>query len=365
MNAKSYPIFAVVVALCVILLAVGVYFVHTEVSGIKTQVAELTTKVGAITTPPTETPKDKTLKELQNGKPFVFVGTNVSHPTVKIMELGFWDACVDYDLSCKFMSVEGNDIAGLVAMMDTISPNNTSGITSSIYDTAFYADTQKAIDAGIPVVNWHFIMDEGTLPGLKAWVSADVAAYGKAAGEAMGKQIKCKGTVAITQGAHTSTEDLAATSFSDALKAACPKVKVLEPQEEGYDPPQAIAKATAILTANPDVVGAFSTTGAGPTTWAKAAQDRGKQPGDITIISMDYTVENLDLVKSGWVYGLVGQPIYEENYKAVELLVAALKGEEVPYANPLECPIITLKDIGPYYELAQRAVDFNALTSVR
>src|SRR4030042_2124687 len=299
--------------------------------------------------------------DIQNGKPFVMVVTNVNHPVVKIMEMGFWDACQNYKLKCRFMGVDGNDIAGLVAQMDTLSADNASGISSSIYDTAFYAPIDKIIADGVPVINWHFAATPDQIKGLSAWVSADIVDYASRAGVAMGEAIKCKGTVAVTQGALTSTETPVAEAFTKALQEACPKVTVLAPQEEGYDPPTAIPKATAILTANKDIVGAFSTTGAGPTTWSKAAQDRGKEPGESVIISMDYSVENLDLVKAGWVYALVGQPLYEENYVAVELLLAKLKGEVIAFDNPLEAPIIKLADIDQYYELANRAAEFDAL----
>jgi len=73
------------------------------------------------------------------------------------------------------------------------------------------------------------------------------------------------------------------------------------------------------------------------------------------IISMDYTRPNLDLVKSGKVYGLVAQPLYEEFYNAVELVGAALDGQTVQYRNLLPAPIVLLKDIAKYYEFNDRA----------
>ena len=68
------------------------------------------------------------------------------------------------------------------------------------------------------------------------------------------------------------------------------------------------------------------------------------------IISMDYTRPNLDLVKAGKVFGLVGQPLVEEFRQCVHILDKVLRGEKYDYANPLPAPIITLKDIDTYYE---------------
>jgi len=69
---------------------------------------------------------------------------------------------------------------------------------------------------------------------------------------------------------------------------------------------------------------------------------------------MDYTRVNLDLVKAGWVYAVVGQPLYEEVYRDVELLIAALKGEEVQFANTMDSPIITADMVDKYYGYADR-----------
>jgi len=70
---------------------------------------------------------------------------------------------------------------------------------------------------------------------------------------------------------------------------------------------------------------------------------------------MDYTRPNLDLVKEGKVYGLVGQPLYEEFYACADLLLKALKGESFEYRNLLPAPIITASDLDKYYEFNDRA----------
>jgi ribose transport system substrate-binding protein len=70
---------------------------------------------------------------------------------------------------------------------------------------------------------------------------------------------------------------------------------------------------------------------------------------------MDYTRPNLDLVKEGKVYGLVGQPLYEEFYACAEILGKVLDGKTVEYRNLLPAPIITAADINKYYEFNDRA----------
>ena len=135
------------------------------------------------------------------------------------------------------------------------------------------------------------------------------------------------------------------------MKKKYPNVKVLDPIEEGFDTPTAIDRATAIIQANPDIVGAFSTTGAGPSTWAGAQENTGK---NIVAIAMDYSRVNLDLVKEGKIYGVIAQPLYAEFAIAAELLDTLLRGGEIEYDNLLEAPLVTQDNIDEYYIILEK-----------
>lgn len=336
-------------------IVVGAIFILIGFNQGASQSNNLTATIAAFPTPVPAATKEPSLRDLQAGKPFVYAGTNMNHPVVKIMELGFVEACLHYDVLCKMVAVDGNDIPGLVAMVDMIPAQGASGMTSFFYDKAFFAPAAGAIKAGIPVINWHSPVDQGDIPGLTAWVSAQPNLYGVEAANLMAKATGCKGTVAITVGSINATEGPLAGFFTAQLQSKCPDMKILDPQEEGFDPPVAIAKAVAILQGTPGITGAFSTTGGGPTTWAKAAEEFGKAKGEIKIISMDTSTVNLDLVKDGSVLAVVAQPLYAENYKSVEILISLLKGEKVAYANPLEAPLVTKDKVAAYYDEANRA----------
>jgi ribose transport system substrate-binding protein len=135
------------------------------------------------------------------------------------------------------------------------------------------------------------------------------------------------------------------------MKQNFPAVRVLAPIEEGFDAPMAISRASAILQGNADIAAAFSTTGGGPVTWANASKESGKK---IIIVGMDYTRVNLDLVKNGEVFAIVGQPLWDESYGAAELLAKKAKGEKIPWWTKLNAPFITKDKLGPYYELLEK-----------
>jgi ribose transport system substrate-binding protein len=216
----------------------------------------------------------------------------------------------------------------------------------------FYPYIKDLSNAGINAVVPHFPINQGDAPGLKANLGADPVAYSKAAAEAIGQKINGKGTVAVTEGSFNTVEDSAAKSFAATMNQEFPNVKVLAPQEEGFEVPTAVAKAVSIINNNSDIVGAFSTTGGGATTWA-TAQDQSKK--QLVIIGVDYTRQNLELIKAGKVYAVVAQPLYDEAVQSVILLDKLLKGETVPYKTVLPSPLVTADKVDTYLDIVNRA----------
>jgi ribose transport system substrate-binding protein len=295
--------------------------------------------------PPTSAPMVK-------GHHIALVQFLKGHPVHRLMQLGFHDACVALKYDCELLLTDSTSAQDMIPLAEQALAEPVDGIVFYAVDNSFFPTIAKFKAKGIPVVTPHFTSFDQAESGLTAVVGADVAAYGKAAADAIGDKLGGTGTVAVTEGSFNQTEDLAANSFKDEMTAKYPNVKVLPSQEEGFDQAGAIAKAEAIIAGNPDITAAFSTTGNGPTTWSTAAADTNKQ---LVIISMDYTRPNLDLVKAGKVYGLVAQPLYDEFYQAVVLVGEAIDGKPVTYRNLLPAPIIYAADLAKYYEFNDRA----------
>jgi ribose transport system substrate-binding protein len=68
-------------------------------------------------------------------------------------------------------------------------------------------------------------------------------------------------------------------------------------------------------------------------------------------IGMDYTRVNLDLVKNGEVWAVVGQPLWDESFEAAKLLKKMAAGETVPYWTEMPAPVITADKLDPYYKM--------------
>jgi ribose transport system substrate-binding protein len=186
-------------------------------------------------------------------------------------------------------------------------------------------------------------------------IAADTALYPDPVAKAMCEELKkqgvTSGSIAVTENNHNATEDKVAEVFTAGIQKYCPEFTVLPVELEGPEPTGAIAVATSIMQAHPDLVAALSTTGGGPTTWAGAQTETGKK---IVSAGMDATRVNLDLVKDGQVWGLVAQPLYEESKGSAELLYKLANGEEVDYWTVLEAPLVTKDNMDAYYAILDK-----------
>ncbi len=346
-NKRLLTLFSFIIVLSILLAACSqpteVPTIEQEEQATEVEVAE-----------PTDEPEPEVEEEAE-AEPYrlALIQFLKGHPVHRLMQLGFEEGCDDLGAECDMLLTDSTSPVDMIPLAEQALAQGYDGVVLYAVDDSFFPTIQKFNDAGIPVVTPHFTSFEQEESGLTAVVGADVVAYAIAAAEAIGEQMGGEGVVAVTVGSFNETENLVAETFKATLNEQYPDITVLDPQEEGFDQAQAIAKAVAIIQGNPDISGAFSTTGNGPTTWGRAAEETGKE--GLTIISMDYTRPNLDLVSEGLVYGLVAQPLYEEFYASVDLLLKSLNGESFEYRNLLPAPVITLEDLDKYYAFNDRA----------
>ena len=339
---KLSAIVVLCVAIVITMGLVGCKTATTETTAVVTTAAAETT---AAATTAAETTAAKAYK-------LALIQFLKGHPVHRLMQLGFIEGCKDMGVQGDLLLTDSTSAVDMIPLAEQALVKGYDGVVLYAVDASFFPTIKKFVDKGIPVVTPHFTSFDQQESGLTAVVGADVVQYAIAVAEAMGKELNGKGSVAITVGSFNETENLVAETFKKTLKEKYPDIKTLDPQEEGFDSAQAIAKAVSIIQGNPDLTGAFSTTGNGPTTWGRAAEEANKK---LTVISMDYTRPNLDLVKEGKVYALVGQPLYDEFYKSAELLIQVLNGEKIEYRNLLPAPIITVKDLDEYYAFNDRS----------
>jgi ribose transport system substrate-binding protein len=271
------------------------------------------------------------------------------------MQAGFLNRCKELGYTCEVVGNASStqlDVAATIPLAEAaLSRQKFAAVGVFTLDTSIYPFVAKLAAEGLPVVTWHELPPQGSIKGLKAATGQDLSQVGDSAARALGERLGGEGVVAITQGSFNVEENTKADAFRRAMTHHFPKIKVLDSQLEGYEATAAKSKAVSLLQGHPDITGIFSTTGNGAQTWAGAARTAERS---LIIIGMDYIRANLDLVKSGEVFGIVAQPLYEEGAKTADLAAELAQGKDVPYRNPLPAKVIMASDLAPYYAMLDK-----------
>jgi ribose transport system substrate-binding protein len=278
-----------------------------------------------------------------------------TNPSNALMAGGFLTECKKLGYSCQAVGTIAVDVPGSNALASAaLARGSVKGFADYGFDPSTYPFiSQVAQQYKIPIVSWHVPIPKGTVKGLTAITDGNPVVGATEAADAMGAKLGGTGTVAITELSFNSTENAMAKNFTDEMHKRYSKITVLAPQLEGADPTAAVSKAVSILQASPSVSAAFSTTGGGCTTWTGAQAQAGKK---LTIICMDYVPQNLAMVKSGTVFGVVAQPLFQEGERAADILNDAITHQSVSYYNPLPEALATKVNIAQYQQYITDAI---------
>ncbi len=283
---------------------------------------------------------------------------SMNHPVHRIVQLGFLKAAEALGYTdAKVIGTEGSDSSEAFAAAEAFAAEGGMGLLLWAGDSSSYETIANVAAQGVVVGIPHFrhIQDDGSYPeGLAFNMACDPVLYGQQVAELMAEKLSGKtGSVALTQNTKNVTENAATDSFIqtwEELKAAgeyeLDGIKLLDVELEGGVVDSATAVNLGIIQANPDIIGAFGTTGNSPITWADAASKAGYADGELVLVGMDATEGNLDYLEAGKVTAIVAQPLYEEAYKTMEYLDKIFRGEEVPMWTDLVAPIVTVDGEG-------------------
>ncbi len=276
---------------------------------------------------------------------------NMNHPVHRIVQLGFLKAAAALGYTdAKVIGTEGGDSSEAFAAAEAFAAEGGKGLLLWAGDSSCYETLANVAAQGVTVGIPHFRhqQEDGSYPeGLSFNMACDPVLYGKQVAELMAEKLSGKtGSVALTQNTKNVTENAATKSFTDTWSTLGDRfdlkgIKVLDVQLEGGVVDSATAVNLSIIQSNPDIIGAFGTTGNSPITWADAATKAGKADGELLIVGMDATQGNLDYLEAGKVAAIVAQPLYDEAYKTMEYLDTIFRGGTVPAWTDLVAPVVT------------------------
>ena len=272
----------------------------------------------------------------------------INHPVLRIVELGFAEACEDLGYQYQIVGTETQDNNDMCAAAEAAAAAGSTGCLlwagdSTCFPTIKTLKNDYDCVVGVPHVQYA----QADIPELDINMACISTTYAQAVCDFMAEKLEGKtGSIQITQASYVENEVAAADAFKARFEELQSQgkfegVTLLEPAIEGAsDITESTNVNVSLLQAHPDIIATFGLTGNSPVTWTNAAKKCGYSAGDLLIVGMDYTADNLKNVEEGWVACLVGQPLYEEAYQVVVNIDKVLRGESVEYWTELEAPLI-------------------------
>jgi len=262
----------------------------------------------------------------------VVIGKSV-HPYWSNVEKGVMAAGADLGLSddqAIFFVPPTEDVAKQIETMETYIAQGVTGIAIAPSDpNALEPVMKKAADAGIIVTTLDTPPVEDSVS--LVYIGTDNYSAGQTAGEAM-KQLITSGKVGIGRGSDTALNALQRTDgFLDAIADA--DLESLEPVNDKEDAGRALDLANSVLSANPDLAGAFGVYAYNGPAWATAIKEAGKE-GVVKLVCFDATTDIINGIKEGVIDATVAQREFDMGYKSVQLIyLITTEGEDAAMAD--------------------------------
>lgn len=263
----------------------------------------------------------------------VVIGKSV-HPYWSNVEKGVRAAAKDLGLKDDqviFFVPPKEDVAAQIQTMETYIAQGVTGIAIAPSDPNALEPVMKtASEKGI----WITTLDTPPVAGSVSlvYIGTDNFSAGKVAGETMAKLLPNGGKVGIGRGSDTALNALQRTDgFLEGIKGT--SITTLEPVNDKEDSARALDLANSVISANPDLAGAFGVYAYNGPAWATAIKEANKV-GQIKLVSFDATTDIINGIKEGVIDATVAQREFDMGYKSVTLIYKiALEGKDKAIAD--------------------------------
>jgi ribose transport system substrate-binding protein len=246
----------------------------------------------------------------------VVIGKSV-HPYWSNVEKGVNAAGADLGVEVVFFVPPKEDVAAQIQTMETYIAQGVTGIAIAPSDPSALEPVMKeAADAGIFVTTLDTPPVEDSVS--LVYIGTDNYTAGMMAGQEMAELLPEGGKVGIGRGSDTALNALQRTDgFLKGIEGT--DIEALEPVNDKEDAATALQLANSVISANPDLAGAFGVYAYNGPAWATAIKEAGKV-GVIKLVSFDATTDIINGIKEGVIDATIAQREYDMGYKSVQII---------------------------------------------
>lgn len=234
------------------------------------------------------------------------------------------------------------DVAAQTQLLQSIAATKPDGIIMSALDAkAMSAPMRQVNEQGIPIVTVDADVEDQN--ARLATFKSDGVVSGEMAADTVNELLAGTGKVGyVGYIPGIQSVDIRLKGWQEQLK----KHSGLENSGEEYagaDISENVAKTSALISRVPDLKAVFASWTNAAIGAAKAVQQAGKT-GDIKVVGVDASPDQVDLLRQGLVDALVVQKPYDMGKDAVEALAAYTKDGTRPQGEKLYDFVVATKD---------------------
>lgn len=201
----------------------------------------------------------------------------------------------------------------------------------------------KVKAAGIPMI---LVDSPITTEDYDAFLSTDNSAAGALAADTLAKLIGSKGKIAIVHAQAASGTTIArGQGFEKRMKEIAPEVKVVSVQYSDGDKARALNIATDIMTANPDLVGFYTSNEGSTVGVARAIEEKGMKD-KVLLVGFDKSQDTIRAMEAGILKASMVQNPEVMGSKGVEYAIQLItKSGSVPKQTDTGVTVVTMENI--------------------
>ena len=295
--------------------------------------------------PATAAPQPTALPAEGKKPRLVFISPLIGHPAWLDAKKGAEAAAKDFNFDLEWVGPSTIDMDAEVQLIESALATKADGILNCpLNPEAFTAAYAKAKEAGIPMVN----VQVDTPPDTRlAFIGTGQVEVGQTAAEALAKKMNGKANIAILQTSLDSgNQNTSFDAFKKVLDEKYPDMKVVTREVDNSDMVQAVDKINQILLTYPEVNAFYMLEGSAAPAAAQVFKEKGIK--DKIVLGIDDLPETLQAIREGYVWGTLTQNYYKMGYEGTQLILKAMKGEQVPSVIDSGTSLVTLDNIDSY-----------------
>lgn len=274
-----------------------------------------------------------------------FVGNSWQAENVQL----FNDACKQYGKtiikSCFVENADSSTSQQIAQLQGMINEHVSAILLDANSSTGLNGVVQRALNAGIPVINFDSIITGQAT----SKINTDQSQWGTITGQWLVKQLHGKGNIVVLNGlAGNPTNNLRYEGAEQVFKAT-PGIHILQTVYAQWDQATAQSMMAPVLNAYPKIDGVWSQGGAMTAGAIIDFQKTGRKLVPMTGEAYNVFLKQwIDNKSSGFTSISPGQPNYLVTL-SLSAAIRALRGEHVPAAVNVPLPVITDQTVQNYY----------------